>query len=133
MVLHNFKKLRKLIVDNQTFGWRYQPGYERSPVSDRVWQCHDIFTAYQVQYRRSPLRIHFVTWESAVSGGPLRSGDPVNLDNPNSGGINLHQPKFATELIRQALKSGWKPDTDSRPYLIDDGIKLLADLGYDIA
>jgi len=75
--------------------------------------------------------VHFVTWECPVVGGPLRTGAPVNLKNPASGGINLHQPAFAAQIIRQAFLRGWNP-SENQGLIIDDGLQLLADIGYPV-
>ncbi|HEX3051995.1 MAG TPA: hypothetical protein VHP83_15155, partial [Aggregatilineaceae bacterium] len=74
-----------------------------------------------------PLKVHFLTWDSPIDGGPLRVGAPINLDNPNTGGINLHQPKFAAQMIQQGLLRGWKP-FEKKSLVIVDGIGLLAEL-----
>ena len=78
------------------------------------------------------MQIHFITWEDAVIGGPLRTGAPVVLNSPSSAQLNLHTPKTAAEMIRGALKSGWQPITGKQPFVIDDGMGFLKEMGYEV-
>jgi hypothetical protein len=82
--------LRKIVIDGETYLWKFRPGYEKD--EHLQWRCHDIFVAYAEQDKHYPLKVHFLTWESPIEGGPLRTGAPIDLANPNTGGINLHRP-----------------------------------------
>ncbi len=129
--------LRKIIIGEETYLWKFDPGYEK--IGEQLWRGqpipqyrrHDIFTAYAEHDKNFPLKVHFFTWECAISGGPLHNGAPINLDNPDTGGINLHRPKFAAEIIQHAVRHGWNP-AEKKPLIIDDGIGLLAELGYQV-
>jgi hypothetical protein len=123
------RRLRKIIVDGEPYFWKFNPTYEKD--ENLEWRCHDIFVAYTISDKNYPLKIHFITWESPVSGGPLRTGAPTNLDDPKTGGINLHQPKFAALLIKQGLLRGWNP-IQKRALVIEDGIGLLKEIGYSL-
>ena len=120
------RKVRRIVIDGENYLWRFVPGYEQTGSPGNPYQCHDIFTAYLEGYKASPLQIHFTTWEDAVIGGPLRTGAPINLNDPNSAQFNLHAPKDAAETIRQALKLGWQPKTTSIPFVIKNGSQLLS-------
>jgi hypothetical protein len=118
--------MRKIVVAGEGYLWSFTPRYEKD--ANDQWRCHDLFTAYQEQYKRAPLRVHFITWESPVDGGPLRSGAPIDPADPSSGGFNLHQPRFADRIIRQALSLGWEP-ASNQGMDIEDGVGLLAEGG----
>lgn len=115
--------MRKIVVDHAAYLWRFNPRYEKD--AGGLWRCHDTFVAYPVANKRSALRVHFVTWESPVVGGPLRTGAPLD---PASGGFNLHQPRFAAEFIRQGIARGWQPE-GTQSLVIEDGVGLLREIG----
>lgn len=121
------KKYRHLVIDDRTYLWRFSPGYVATNDVADPWRCNDVFTAYLFQARNSPLRIHFLTWEDPISGGPLRAGLPLDLQEPASGpaGLNLHTPGDATRMIRLALQGGWTPEQSNRPFIIKDGVQWL--------
>jgi hypothetical protein len=117
--------MRKIVVAREGYLWSFTPRYERD--ANDQWVCHDLFTAYQEHNKRAPLRVHFVTWKSPVEGGPLRTGVPIDPNDPSSGGINLHQPRFADAIIRAALGQGWDPSSN-QPLDIENGMGLLREL-----
>ena len=117
------KKLRKIIVDGMPYLWAFRPGYIQPDSSVRDFLCNDQFIAFAEGYKRNPVRIRFITWECPISGGPLRGGGPLLLDDPESLRANLHMPGWAAILIRLALKQGWQPQ--SAPLTLDNGAALL--------
>jgi hypothetical protein len=125
-------KLRKMVVDGENYLWRFMPGYERTGEPLNSYQCHDSFVAYLEEGKTSPLQVHFITWEDAIIGGPLRTGAPVVPGNSNSAQLNLHTPKIAAEMIRGAIKRGWRPATDAKPFVIADGMTFLKEMGYEV-
>ncbi|MEW6127301.1 MAG: hypothetical protein AB1757_09695 [Acidobacteriota bacterium] len=121
-------KSRKIVVDGMTYMWRFAPGYEKTGEAANRYRCHDIFTAYIHEYRHSPLQAHFITWEDPVIGGPLHMGAPINLYDSTSPRINLHEPKNAAKMIRLALQLGWQPANGKKPFVIENGQDILAEL-----
>jgi hypothetical protein len=122
------QKLRWIMVDGQIYLWRFSPGYLPAQVPDEAWRCHDLFTAYLSQARSSPLRVHFLTWEDPIVGGPLRSELPLDARDLLAGrttGVNLHTPEQAARLIRRALAAGWQPAQSKRPFVIQQGVEWL--------
>ena len=117
--------MRKIVVAGEGYLWSLTPRYEKD--ANEMWICHDLFTAYQEHNKRAPLRVHFITRESPIDGGPLRTGAPVDPADPSSGGINLHQPRFADAIIRAALDQGWDP-VANRALDIGDGVGLLREI-----
>lgn len=122
------KKLRSIVVDGAAFHWVFRPSYH---LATKEYHCHDVFWAYAEDNPASPLCIVFLTWENPIVGGPLRTGLPVFPDDPNTGGVNLHQPKWAAAMIRAGLKKGWQANTRSSPFIIENGIEILAELNYE--
>jgi hypothetical protein len=119
------KKLRQIVLDGKIYLWRFIPGYVKFGEGLHQWECRDRFIAYLQFTRKSPLQIHFCTWEDAVIGGPLRVGASLNLDNSGPSGINLHTPGWAAWLIRHALNAGWMPEQDHQPFVIERGMEFL--------
>lgn len=121
------KKFRQIVVDGQTYLWKFSPGYVATNDAVCPWQCHDIFIAYLLQAKSGSLQIHFLTWEDPVAGGPLRTGLPLDLAEirSRSQGVNLHTPKEAARIIRLALQTGWKPEQRKALFIIERGVEWL--------
>jgi hypothetical protein len=130
------QKLRKIALDGSVYLWRFVPGYEHMPPVDAseraTWQSRDTFTAYLATQRLCPLIVRFRTWEDPIIGGPLRTGASINLTNPESSGVNLHTPGLAAGIIRQARQCGWQPEQTATPFIIENGLQLLAEMGYRV-
>lgn len=115
------KKLRRIVVQGQTYLWKFTSGYVPTNDPANPWQCLDRFTAYLPQAKASPLRISFLTWEDPIIGGPLRTGVPLDLNKLSSGswGANFHTPKYAAWIIERAFEAGWKPEQSRNPFVIE--------------
>jgi len=74
--------LRKITLDGQAYLWKFTPHYEKDEGGQ--WRCHDIFVVYIQQAKQPSLQVHFITWESPITGGPLRTGAPIDLNHPNT-------------------------------------------------
>jgi hypothetical protein len=118
-------KLRQVIIDGQRYLWQFSPGYCRTAGLVSSIECCDRFTAWLEGNKTSPLRIEFTTWEDPVIGGPLRTGVPLILGDSCSPSINLHESKWAAEIIRAALREGWNPSLTKYPLRIENGIEFL--------
>jgi len=117
------KKLREIIVDGTAYLWAFRPGYIQLDPSVPDYLCNDQFVAYAEGYKRNLVRIRFITWECPISGGPLRDGGPLLLDDPESLRANLHTPRWAASLIRLALRQGWQ--AQRAPLTLENGTALL--------
>ena len=84
-----------------------------------------VLTAYLADKKLAPLLMSFTTWDDAIAGNPLKTGWRFELMS-----VNLNRPRFVAELIRAARSRGWTPETARRPFTIDDGLAVLAELGY---
>jgi len=81
------KKLRRIVVNGQTYLWKFAPGYVATNDPANLWQCLDRFTAYRSHTKDNPLKISFLTWEDPIIGGPLRTGLPLDLNEIRSGSV----------------------------------------------
>jgi hypothetical protein len=124
------KKLRPIVVDGQNYLWGFRVGYKKTEEPSSPFHSHNIFVAYPENNYTSPLRITFIAWEDGASGSPLGTGATVVLGDLNTSGVNLHEPKWAVTLIREGLKRGWQAKTNFSPFIIENGMELLAQLNY---
>lgn len=117
------KKFRQIVVQGQTYLWRFTSSYVASGDLANPWQCRDCFTAYLSQTKASPLRVFFLIGEDAPIGWPRRTPRLLDLDHISfePGGINLHTPKDAAWIIQKALEDGWKPEQSKSPFVIEQG------------
>ncbi len=126
------QKPRHIVVDGERYGWRFSSGYGQRQDSAASWLYHDIFTAWPADRPGSRLHVHFITPGDLITGSPLGTGLPIVPGTPDTGGINLHRPKLAAELIRQARQRGWTPGADAMPFVVENGLELLAAAGYAV-
>jgi len=125
------KKLRKIIVDGAPYLWAVSSGHIQQPEppvpGPRLSYLYsDQFVAFAEGYRRSRVRIRFITWGSFYGGSGLRHGTPQLLgDDSVSLEVNLHTPRWAAILIRLALKQGWRPQ--STALTLENGTALLVE------
>ena len=96
-------------------------------VSGLVLAClvGGVFFLYRDGFKHSPAIIHFTTWEDAVTGGPLHTGAPLDLDMPNGLRVNLNRPAAIAKIIRYLKSTGWHPEVDRRKLEVQDGQMLL--------
>lgn len=114
------------MVDGAVYRWGFIHGYLRTPEPFRTL---DVFTAYAEGNHANPLRMEFNTWEDLYRGAPLHSGLlPLEPNDPEPCGINLHTPKWAVLLIREGLKHGWQPNAKSAPFVLTDGVGIIKEL-----
>ena len=110
-------KLRRLIVDGIPFLWNLRTSYQRVANVDYVdYTSLYSFRVYLEGCRSAPAIATFQAWESAHTGGPLHTGLPVDLRDPDSPRINLNQPRFAAQLIRLLKRRGWTPEQNKGPF-----------------
>jgi hypothetical protein len=119
------KKTRSLVIAGRTYIWRFVPRYVRTEGPLNPWQCDDLFSAWLSGAKRGPLRIHFRTWDDPLAGGPLRTGAPLDPADKPGAGANLHTPGWAAKLVALALENGWRPDVETRAFVIEQGVAFL--------
>jgi hypothetical protein len=124
------RKISRIVVDGVEYFWAFSAGYEATGEPGNPHRCHDGFRAYLASNRNAPLVIHFVTWDDGVVGGPLRTGAPVVLGDPATAGVNLFTPRWAATLIRYGFARGWQPEGSRCKFVIEDGVRVLAELNY---
>jgi hypothetical protein len=115
------KTLRKIIVEEVTYQWRFIHGYRRDEAN--TYRRYDCFLAYQGRNYNCPLQIIFCNWEDLIINEEL-----LQLSIPDHW-INLHRPKWAAVLIKEGLKRGWQSEHPYKKLSIDNGIQLLMEIG----
>lgn len=119
------KTTRQLVVDGQRYLWRFHPRYREIDDPFSSYECVDVFSAWREGYPRAPLRLVCSTWEDARIGGPLRSGAPLEIGDDDSPRMNLHEPRWAAAIIREAVRSGWRPESLPKPFAVTDWLGFL--------
>lgn len=112
------KKLRRLVVDNKTYLWRYTLGYKKELLGDPPLSLerHAVFVAYQFGMKSGPLYL-FVNWGDPLPGKALYPDVFLNRDEINAEDTSLYvMPERAVKLIRSALKDGWQPEQSRKPF-----------------
>lgn len=119
------KTTRRIVVDGKRYLWRFHPRYRGIDDPVQSYECVDVFSAWLEGYPRAPLRLVCVTWEDARVGGPLRSAAPLELWEEDSPQMNLHEPRWAAAVIRQAVQAGWSPESLAKPFTVTDWLGFL--------
>lgn len=106
--------LRRITVDEKKYLWKFHSAYRRVNGSTRLYQCDNQFTAWLEGVKTSSFQVEFITQEE-----PIFVGENISLI------INLNEPKWAAEIIREAIQEGWTPELAKNPLHIKDGIFIL--------
>lgn len=82
-------------------------------------------------YKLTPLKINFMTWEDAYAGNPLSTGIKLTrLSTKKEEVVNLNRPKYIREFVLYGLRMGWNGQNKLEPI---DGLKILMSLGFDVS
>jgi hypothetical protein len=92
--------------------------------SDGERRCTEVFTAFQREHGRRPVRVLFPATGEHGPGYPGESGVVVDYRNPSCD-INLNRPRVARLLIEVALAEGWSPATSPGQFVLSNGFHLL--------
>ena len=119
-------KLRRITLGDEIYLWKLDWSYRKTsevgaPIS---YETRYRLICYRDGFKRSPAIIHFTTWEDAVTGGPLHTSAPLDLDVPNGLRVNLNRPAAIAKIIRYLKSTGWHPEVDSGRLEIQDGQML---------
>lgn len=88
-------------------------------------------TIFLENYKQTPLKINFTTWEDLYAGNPLSTGTKLTkLSTKDEEVVNLNRPKYIREFILYGLKMGWNGQNKVEPI---DGLKILVSLDYDVS
>ncbi|MFH6958197.1 hypothetical protein ACHRV1_12385 [Flavobacterium aquidurense] len=88
-------------------------------------------TIFLENYKQTPLKINFTTWEDLYAGNPLSTGTKLTkLSTKDEEVVNLNRPKYSREFILYGLKMGWNGQNKVEPI---DGLKILVSLDYDVS
>ncbi|MBF4486733.1 hypothetical protein [Flavobacterium sp. CSZ] len=88
-------------------------------------------TIFLKDFKQTPLKISFTTWEDLCDGNPLNTGIKLTrLSNQQTEVINLNRPKYIRECILYGLNNGWNGKNKLESV---DGLEILESLGYDVS
>jgi hypothetical protein len=116
-------QLRKLDLDGSIYLWRVHHRHLELS-SDGERRCSEVFTAFQREFGRRPVRILFPETKEHGSGYPGQRGVVVDYRYPNRH-INLNRPRLARLLIELAVRAGWSPAVLAREFVVANGFHLL--------
>jgi|SRR5215467_13388126 len=120
-------KLRRITLFDETYLWRLDWTHRKTSEIGKPISYETLYRliCYRDDFKRNPAIIHFTTWEDAVTGGPLHTGAPLDLDVPNGLRVNLNRPAAIAKIIRYLKSAGWHPEVDSGKLEIQNGEMLL--------
>ncbi len=88
-------------------------------------------TIFLENYKLTPLRINFITWEDMYAGNPLKTGIKLTkLSTKEEEVVNLNRPKYIREFILYGLNLGWNGKNKVESI---NGLKMLISLDYDVS
>jgi hypothetical protein len=109
-------KLRKIVVENETYLWRRQHFHVNKCEKENV--CIEKVIIYLNGYKNSALFIYFeddekTTWKVDESQGLLTKHTVVDNDVTIES-INLNKPSIVEKLIRYYIDKNWKPKENNK-------------------
>ena len=117
--------LRRLFVDDAVYfcktEHRHEPPEDVATPQGKPYRCRELFTAYLEGYRACPLRVWFDDSPGVGAGYP--SSGIVEVDATGER-YNLHAPRLWVALLREAVARGWRPATESHPFVVSDGLEF---------
>jgi len=133
-------KLRKINVLGKTFLWKrghyHLEEFEHS-------QCVEKVIIYLQDHKNSPLHLFFREEDNSLITSNLDIGKWC-VGYPDQGVIwwfsnesteegnkednielNLNRPKVIETLIKHFMFNGWKPETDKKPYIVNNALTMM--------
>lgn len=118
--------LRKIIVEENVYLYKCVTGFG---LNTEIATFE--ITIFLENYKQTPLKINFTTWEDLYAGNPLSTGTKLTkLSTKDEEVVNLNRPKYIREFILYGLKMGWNGQNKVEPI---DGLKILVSLDYDVS
>jgi hypothetical protein len=74
-------KLRRITLVDEIYLWRLEWSYRKTSEAGSYDTLYRLI-CYRDGFKHSAAIIHFTTWEDAVTGGPLHTGAPLDLNKP---------------------------------------------------
>lgn len=118
--------LRKITIEDNVYLYKTVTGFGSS-LDIATFEI----TIFLENYKLTPLKINFITWEDAYAGNPLSTGIKLaKLSTKEEEVVNLNRPKYIREFILYGLNLGWNGQNKVESI---DGLKILMSLDYDIS
>nr|WP_294787996.1 hypothetical protein [uncultured Flavobacterium sp.] len=118
-------KLRKIIVEDNVYLYKCITGLG---LTTEIATFE--ITVFLQNYRQTPLKISFITWEDLYAGNPLNTGiNLTKLVTKEKEVVNLNRPKYIRECILYGFRIGWNGKNKVESI---DGLEILKSLGYDL-
>lgn len=118
--------LRKIRIEDNVYLYKTVTGFGGS-VDIATFEI----TIFLENYKLTPLKINFITWEDAYAGNPLSTGIKLaKLSTKEEEVVNLNRPKYIREFILYGLNLGWNGQNKVESI---DGLKILTSLDYDVS
>lgn len=118
--------LRKITVEEQVYLYKTITGFGLNTAIATFE-----ITIFLKDFKQTPLKINFTTWEDLYAGNPLNTGIKLTrLSNQETEIVNLNRPKYIRECILYGLKMGWNGKNKLESV---DGLEILKSLGYDVS
>ncbi|MGZ7443254.1 hypothetical protein [Paenibacillus sp. TH7-28] len=96
----------------------------------RVCEKEYIYVINQKYSQQKSMISKFCTWDNPIAGSPLLTGVALkNRERNHTENVNLHRPKWISELTQYALDHGW---TGGNCMEFPDGLDILDQMGYDV-
>lgn len=115
--------LRKLTIDGRIYLWKVHHRHQEL-CSDGERRCTEVFTAFQREFGRRPVRVLFPSTGEHGPGYPGERGVVVDYRSP-SRQVNLNRPRLAALLIELSLDVGWSPAVSRAEFVVQNGFHLL--------
>jgi len=118
--------LRKITVEENVYLYKSTTGFG---LNSEIATFE--ITIFLKDFKQTPLKINFITWEDLYTGNPLNTGvNLIRLTAKEEEFVNLNRPKYIRECILYGLKIGWNGKNKLESI---DGLEILESLGYDVS
>ena len=114
-------KLRNINVNQIDFKYLINEKYQKE--NEGYWLT--TLRVFRESFKNTPLEIKFKSIDGYAIGNILTSGIMINEKE-----FNLHKPSIIRELIEEGIAQKW--NWENSKFEISNGLKLLAEIGYDI-
>jgi hypothetical protein len=123
-----YEKLRRIVVDNETYLWKVAHLHNVIPCTNGETTCAERLTVWHSEHRNSLFKLVF-PWNSEFgSEGYIERTGVAIAGRPTTHIINLHLPSIVAKIISIALENGWSPKTQNKPLFIPDGYLWLKEI-----
>ncbi|WP_264529145.1 hypothetical protein [Flavobacterium sp. N502540] len=118
--------MRKIKVEDNGYLYKCESGFG---INTEIATFE--ITIFLENYKQTPLKINFITWEDLYAGNPLKTGVALKkIATQTEEFVNLNRPKYIREFILYGLKLGWNGQNKLESI---DGLRILRSLDFDVS